>query len=130
MALLGMEFEENPSIVDGVSNVGDGVSVPTGTLTIVNSITFTKGTWLVNAKCDWQSNANGVRQISYQNAMNPGRNQANTTPGFSGGKECYQEMTHIITFTTSETYNLYCFQNSGVSLMAYAFIRAYKLNDN
>lgn len=117
-----------------LSNIGNivygtvtgSVSVPSATIVEVGSITVPKGTWIIFGYCDWASNENGYRQISFTNGINPGRNVTSTTNGIES-KEVYQQVISIFSADTENTYTLYALQNSGSALNAYPFLIAVRI---
>ena len=106
------------------SNNSTSKSVSTGTITLVNSVTLTAGSWLVIFSADWSSNSNGYRQISDQNLTDPGRFRCVTTPATT--KEMYQQFTEFIV-TNGQTVDMYALQNSGSSINVFPYIVAIQI---
>ncbi len=119
-------LNEIGSVINGSGN-SSSPSVANETATIINSIELTKGRWLIIANCDWSSNANGYRQIAFQDAKEPTRNLAVTSMTAGANKETYQQLVRVSTVQSTATVNVYGYQNSGSSLSAYPFIMAVKI---
>jgi len=120
------------SKVTGIGFIASGttsgaVSCPSGTPTAVGSITLTPGKWIITAYIDWQSNANGVRQLSWASGVNPAR-QYTVTTSAAANKEVYQQHVRIVS-TTGETFTFYGYQDSGSTINAYPYVQAIKISE-
>ena len=102
------------------------VSCANATITKVATLTIPEGTWWYRGVGNWSANATGYRTISFENSIGGSRDMADTTCGTSG-TSTFQSFSHVATYSSGTTLNLYAWQNSGGSLNVWPCIEAIRL---
>ena len=107
-------------------------SIANNTWTVLNSITFSAGTWAVWVSCRFAANATGRRGLAFttsQPSTRPGVRNG-TVVGASPNDQTLLEHSTIFRFSSSTTYYAYALQQSGGNLnVEDAYIRYIKLCD-
>lgn len=103
------------------------VSCANATITKVATLTIPEGTWWYRGVGNWSANATGYRTISFENSIGGSRDMADTTCGTSG-TSTFQSFSHVATYSSGTTLNLYAWQNSGGSLNVWPCIEAIRLS--
>jgi hypothetical protein len=111
-----------------VASSGVSVSVDTGTKLL--SITLPAGTWVISACASFSANGAGRRQINIYTTSgysNVGINSCPVqVPAVSDSSTCISSSA-IIQITSSVTYYLNVYQNSGSSLTVSGMLSAVKI---
>ncbi len=91
----------------------DAVSVPNGgNPTLLGSITFPAGTYIVTFFATFAANATGTRFIVFNTSTSKGRDCTVTGQAVNSGATILNG-TRLLTLSAATTYNLYAYQNSG-----------------
>lgn len=98
----------------GVKSLSSAVSVSSGTAKAILSVSLSAGTWVVVCRVRFPSNATG-RRVANFSATSGDSSQVAASPAIDGAVTTLT-FTEIISLTSSTTYYLNAFQNSGSSL--------------
>lgn len=108
----------------------NSVSVSSGSWTTVAQITFTRGIWVVSAFAQFNSNATGRRGAIFSETQNDGtayRSMSNDNQVAVNGALTFCRFVDIYEISTSKTFYLNAYQNSGSALTTFGRIYAIKI---
>lgn len=106
------------------------VSVATATWKTVADITFTRGIWIVSAFAQFNSNATGRRGAVFSESQDDGtayRSMSNDNQVAVNGALTFCRFVDIYEISTSKTFYLNAYQNSGSALTTFGRIYAIKI---
>ena len=114
----------NVSIPNGVSTILPFSTLAGGSKASLhtndgNTITLPAGTWLVNVKVTFASNATGCRRIEFaktDSTLAKGWVHARMSANAVNGLDTTLEINRILNIFETRTYAVYVFQNSGSAL--------------
>ena len=121
---LAALFAANVSIPNGVSTILPFSSLAAGSKASLltdngKTITLPAGTWLVNVKVTFASNATGCRRIEFartDSTLAKGWGHAKVSANAVNGLDTTLEINRILNIAETRTYAVYVFQNSGSAL--------------
>lgn len=109
--------------------VSSPMSLPTSTYKSVGTVSLTAGTWLILGQVEYPANASGIRYTNIGTSV--GSNDYSVYHGASPSGATRQQVLALVSPTSTTTYNLNMYQNSGSSLSVVTtrcHIQAYKLD--
>jgi hypothetical protein len=108
----------------------NGVSVSSGSWKTVAEITFTRGIWVVSAFAQFNSNATGRRGAIFSETQDDGtayRSMSNDNQVAVNGALTFCRFVDIYEVSSSKTFYLNAYQDSGSALTTYGRIYAVKI---
>lgn len=130
VTLSSEPWREALGLSTGVQNAnGSSVNCSNNTGTNLLSISLTAGTWLVMCGVNWSSNTSGVRYIHFTStskSTNDERCHAIRQNATTTGQTTMALMA-MTTHSATTTYYLVGLQNSGSTLSAIAYMRAFRI---
>lgn len=105
----------------------DAVSVPSGTATVLGSVTLSPGTYLIIFFASFPANATGARYIVFGANADRTRDGTVSGPGLSGQPTILNGVMSVAP-TSSTVYNLYAYQNTGNAMNVSGGYTIFKLS--
>ena len=108
----------------------NGVSVSSGGWKTIAQITFTRGIWIVSAFAQFNSNATGIRRAIFSETQDDEtayRSMSHDNQVAVNGALTFCRFVDIYEISSSKTFYLNAYQNSGSDLTVYGRIYAIKI---
>lgn len=108
----------------------NGVSVSSGGWKTIAQITFTRGIWIVSAFAQFNSNATGIRRAIFSETQDDEtayRSMSHDNQVAVNGALTFCRFVDIYEISSSKTFYLNAYQNSGSALTVYGRIYAIKI---